>query len=56
MNEIRLKAIVDLILYGDNKISIALTQNIESQYYTKYINVQYHYIRELVNKRELTII
>lgn len=32
-----------------------MTKNAESQHWTKYIDVQYHYIRELVNERKLTI-
>lgn len=51
----RLEAIIDLTLHGDNKMSIVLTNNAESQYYTKHINVKHHYIGELVNKKELTI-
>lgn len=38
-----------------HEMSIALTRNAESQHCTKYINVQHHYIRELVNEGELTI-
>ncbi len=44
-----------LMLYGDNEISMVLTKNAESQYYTKHIDVQHYYIRELVNKKEITI-
>lgn len=44
-----------IILHGNNKISIVLTKNIESQYQTKHINIQHHYIRELVSEGELTI-
>ena len=51
----KLETIEDVILYGNNKMSIALTKNAESQHWTKHINVQHHYIRELVNERELTI-
>ena len=51
----KLEAVEDVTSYGDNKMSIALTKNAESQHRTKHINVQHHYIRELVNKRELTI-
>lgn len=50
-----LEAVVDLILHEDNKISIALIKNAESQYRTKHINVQHHYIKELVNEKKLTI-
>lgn len=49
------KLVVDLIWYEDNKINIALTKNAESQYCTKHIDVQHHYIRELVNEKEFTI-
>lgn len=39
MNKMQLEIVKDLILYGNNKISIILTKNIESMYYTKYIEV-----------------
>ena len=55
INKIEIKVTGELTLFGDNKMSIALTKNVESQHQTKYIDVQHHYIRELVNKRELTI-
>ena len=55
INKMKLEAVEDVTLYGNNEISIALTKNAESQHRTKHIDVQYHYIRELVNKRELTI-
>ena len=55
INERKLKAIEDVTLYNDNEMSITLTKNAESQYQTKHINVQHHYIRELVNKKGLTI-
>ena len=51
----KLEIMEDLILYGDNEMSIALTKNTENQHWTKHIDVQHHYIRELVNKKELTI-
>lgn len=51
----KLEAIIDLMLCRNNKMRIALIKNVKSQYQTKYINVQYYYIRELVNKKELTI-
>lgn len=50
-----LEVMVDLTLYRNNEINITLTKNIESQYCTKHINVLYHYIRNLANKKELTI-
>lgn len=50
-----LETIENVTLYSDNEMSITLTKNVESQYWTKYIKVQYHYIRELVNEKKLTI-
>ena len=55
INKMKLEAVKDITLYGDNKMSIALTKNAESQHRTKHIDVQHHYIRELVNERELII-
>lgn len=54
INEMALQT-TGLILNGDNKASISLTKNLESQKRTKHIDVQHHYIRELVNDKELTI-
>lgn len=51
----RLEVIKNITLYGNNEMSIALTKNAESQHQTKHIDVQHHYIRELVNEGELTI-
>lgn len=36
-------------------MSIILTEDVESQQYIKYIDMQYHYICELVNIGDLTI-
>ena len=55
INEMKLEAVEDVTLYGDNEMSIALTKNAENQHRIKHIDVQHHYIRELFNKRELTI-
>ena len=55
VNELELEVTETIMLHGDNKISIALTNNTESQYRTKYINVQHHYIQELVNEGEITV-
>lgn len=54
-NKLRLEVVEDLTLHGDNEMSITLTRNAESQHRTKHIDVQHHYIRELVNEGELTI-
>ena len=55
INEIEIEVTRDLILFGNNEMSIALTKNVESLHQTKHINVQHHYIKELVNKEELTV-
>ncbi len=55
INELELDIVEGLTLFGDNEMSIALTKNAESQHRTKHIDVQHHYIRELVNEKELTI-
>ena len=54
INEMALQT-TGLILNGDNEASISLTTNPKSQNRTKHIDVQHHYIRELVNDKELTI-
>lgn len=53
-NKIKLEVVENLMLYED-KVSIALTKNAESQHQTKHIDVQHYYIKKLVNKKELTI-
>ncbi len=55
INKINLEVVRDVTLHGNNEMSITLTKNTESQYQTKYINVQHHYIRELVHKKEFTV-
>lgn len=55
INKMELETVEGLTLHGNNEISIALTKNAESQHRTKHIDVQHHYIRELVNEGELTI-
>lgn len=44
-----------LSLKGDNKASLTLTKNPESQHHTQHIDVQHHYVCELVNDKELEI-
>lgn len=55
INELGQETVEEVILHGDNEVNIALTRNAESQHRTKHIDVQHHYIRELVNEKELTI-
>lgn len=44
-----------ITMYGDNKGSINLTKNPEYHQRTKHIDVQYHYIRQLVEDRAVNI-
>lgn len=42
----------DVLINGDNESSLSLTKNSEAQNRTKHIDVQHHYIRELINEKE----
>ena len=55
INEMTLDIVPAITLNGDNEMSITLIKNAESQHRTKHIDVQYHYIRELIDEKELTI-
>lgn len=55
VNKLEIKVTEKITLHGDNKMSIALTKNAESQRRTKHIDVQHHYIRELIEEGELTV-
>ena len=55
INEMSLEIAPEIIVHGDNEMSIALTKNAESQHRTKHIDVQHHYIRELIEEKELSI-
>lgn len=50
INKLTLKR-TRLSLKGDNKTSFNLTKNPKSQYQTKHIDIQYHYIFKLVNNK-----
>lgn len=47
--------VLEIEFFGDNEMSIALIKNTESQHQTKYIDIQYHYIKELINEKKLII-
>lgn len=55
VNELKLETILDIKLFKNNKMSITLIKNVKSQHQTKHIDVQYHYIKELINKKEFNI-
>ena len=42
-------------MLGDNKTSLTLTKNLESQNQTKHIDVIYHHIQRLIKDGELGI-
>lgn len=43
------------IFYGVNEISIIIIKNVESQSKLKHIDMQYHYIFELITNKEIEI-
>lgn len=53
--KLQLDILENLTLFNNNKISINLTKNIKNQYCIKSIDVQYYYIRQLINENELTV-
>ena len=56
LNELRIANPINAYtLHKNNKTSIILTKNAESQSRTKHIDVQHHYIRELVTDGELVV-
>lgn len=56
LNELRISdPIKAYTLHGDNETSIILTKNAESQSRTKHIDVQHHYVRELVTDGDLVV-
>lgn len=51
INKMSLEIAPKIIIHEDNKMSIALTKNAKSQHYTKHIDVQHYYIRELIEEK-----
>ena len=54
INKLLLK-IIKLCLKDNNKASLSLTKNPESQYQTKHIDVQHCYIWKLINDKKLNV-
>lgn len=55
-NKLKITDLIDaFVFHKDNKTSIKLITNVESQSKTKYINVQHYYIRELVAHSKLVV-
>ncbi len=55
INEMTLDIVPEITLNGDNEMSITLTKNVESHHRTKYIDVQHHYIRGIIDEKKLTV-
>lgn len=55
LNEMALGETTEVLLNGDNESSLSLTKTPEAQNRTKHIDVQYHYTRDLINEKELTV-
>ena len=45
----------NITLLGDNESSIKLVQNLEQRSYTKHIDVQHHYIQNIIDDKELVV-
>ena len=43
------------VLYEDNQCAIALTKNPENHARTKHIDIRYHFVRDLVQKKEIEV-
>ena len=56
INELEIEVTKVITLSSDNEMSITLTMNAESQWCTKHIDVQQHYIRDLIEKEDLIVI
>lgn len=54
INELTLETI-RLSLKSNNKPNFNLNKNYKNQHQTKYIDIQYHYVYELVNNKKLEI-
>lgn len=52
LNEMALGETTEVVLNGDNESSLSSTKNPEAQNRTKHIDVQHHYLRELINPNE----
>ena len=45
----------NITLLEDNELSIKLVQNSEQHSYTKHINVQHHYIQNIIDNKKLVV-
>ena len=47
--------ISNITLLEDNELSIKLVQNLKQHSYTKHINVQHHYIENIIDNKKLIV-
>ena len=56
INELSLDQVTpNITLLGDNKSSIKLVQNLKQHSYIKHIDVQHHYIQNMIDDKELVV-
>ena len=55
LNEMALGETTEVVLNGDNESSLSSTKNPEAQNRTKHIDVQHHYLRELISEKEIIV-
>ena len=55
MDEVEIKHQVPGVIRGDNRGAIALTKNTKDHGKVKHIDIQHHYIRELLRSNAITI-
>ena len=56
INELGLDQVTpNITLLGDNESSIKLVQNLEQHSHTKHIDIQHHYIQNMVDDKELVV-
>jgi len=56
INELKLNdTIINITLLNNNELNIKLVHNVKQHNYTKYINVQHHYIWNIINDEKLIV-
>jgi len=56
INELKLDdTITNITLLNDNELSLKLMHNVKQHSYTKHIDVQHHYIQNMINDEELIV-
>ena len=56
INKLKLNdAIINITLLDDNESNIKLVHNVKQHSHTKHINVQHHYIQNMIDNEELIV-